>query len=174
MCLYYYHQISSVPSLVSLVLFVFHRLLWPASPFCMLSWSTYIILFYHHLCFFWVSTSLSCLLFCHVCCNDHGKCFTNPCVIPYSTSLSSSPSNQERMVVPHRGCFLINWVHTQGTTTSHISCVLNMGIYIDTHFFLLGHSMAMQYRDLFQKIIANFPTSQNFPNSYSLRIQSHP
>ena len=41
------------------------------------------------------------MLFGHVCRNEHGNCFSNACVIPYSTSLSSSPSNQERIVVPH-------------------------------------------------------------------------
>jgi len=64
-----------------------------------------ITLFYPH--FFEFLLVCVLMLFCHVCCNEHGNCFTNACVIPYSTSLSSPPSYQERMVVPHRGCFLI-------------------------------------------------------------------
>ncbi len=100
-CWYYDHQISSVSSLVS-------SLLWAESPFCILSWSwIMIILFFPHLfVFFKVSASL---WFC--CCSVMFVVLITEIVLPVFVSshiqhhFHHHPSNQGRLVVPYRGCF---------------------------------------------------------------------
>ena len=112
------------------------------------------------------------LLVCHVCCSVMCVVMITECHPIFNITFIITLKSRED------GCSIqgmsFNHLSPYRTTTSHISRVLNIGLYIDTHFFLLGHSMAIQFRDLFQKKIANFPTSQNFPNSYFLRIQAPP